>query len=183
MVFDDLTGTVSLFAYDPTGPAASGVCVTYYKIDGGATTEYTNPFTLSEGSSRVEYWSVDCAGNEESHKTSPELIIDTTPPTVSITAPENGIYLFGSKLLSLGSKPICIGKVTIVADANDAGTGISLVTFDVDGDSGYDASVPYEYTYRGMKFGAATATVTAYDGKGLTAQDSIDFTIFSLGLI
>lgn len=182
LVFDDLTGTVSLFAYDPVGPVSSGVCATYYKLDGGSTTEYTAPFALGEGNHNVEYWSVDCAGNMESHKTSPQLIVDTTPPTVSITAPEDALYLFGSKLISL-SKPFCIGKVTIVATANDVGTGITLVTFDIDGDTGYANSVPYEYTYRGMHFGGATATVTAYDGKGLTAQDSIDFTIFSLGLI
>ncbi len=182
LVFDDLTGTVSLFAYDPAGPVSSGVCATYYKLDGGSTTEYTASFTLGEGKHTVEYWSVDCVDNEESHKTSPQLVVDTTPPTVEITAPENALYLFGSKLFSM-SKPFCIGKVTIAADAQDTGTGITMVTFDIDGDTGYANSAPYEYTYRGMKFGGATATVTAYDGKGLTAQDSIDFTIFSLGLI
>lgn len=182
LVWDDLTGTFSLFAYDPAGPASSGVCATYYKLDGGATTEYTGPVTLSEGTHTVEYWSVDCAGNEESHKTSPQLVVDTTPPTVTITQPEDALYLFGSKILSL-SKPLCIGKITIVADASDAGTGVTMVTFDIDGDSGYDTTAPYEYTYRGMHFGAATVTVTAYDGKGLTAQASKDFTIFSLGLI
>jgi hypothetical protein len=183
LVFDDLTGTVSMFAYDPVGPVSSGVCATYYKLDGGSTTEYTAPFTVGEGKHTVEYWSVDCAGNEESHKTSPQLVVDTTAPTVTITAPENGLYLFGSKLISLGNQPFCIGKVTIEANAQDAGTGVTLVTFDVDGDSGYDNSAPYAYTYRGMKFGSATATVTAYDGKGLSAQDSISFMIFSLGLL
>lgn len=182
LVFDDLTGTVSLFAYDPTGPASSGVCVTYYKIDGGSATEYTGPFTLSEGKHKVTYWSIDCAGNEETQKTSPDLVVDTTAPVISITAPEDGLYLFGTKLIPMG-KTICIGKVNIVASASDAGSGVNLVTFDVDGDSGYDASAPYEYTYKGMKFGAATITVTAYDNVGLTAQATKDITIFSLGLI
>jgi hypothetical protein len=182
LVFDELTGTVSLFAYDPVGPASSGVCATYYKLDGGATTEYTGPFNVGEGIHSVEYWSVDCAGNEETHKNSPQLVVDTTPPTIEITEPEDALYLFGSKLISM-SKPFCIGKVTIVADADDDGTGITLVTFDIDGDTGYANSAPYSYTYRGMHFGAATVTATAYDGKGLTAQDSLDFTIFSLGLI
>lgn len=181
LVFDDLTGTVSLFAYDPTGEVSSGVCATYYKIDGGSTTEYTGPFKLGEGVHNVEYWSIDCAGNEESHKTSPDLIVDTTAPTVAITQPEDGLYLFGSKIISL-SNTICIGKVNIVATANDA-SGIKLVTFDIDGDTGYDATAPYEYTFKGMKFGAATITATAYDEAGLTAQDTKDIKIFSLGLI
>jgi hypothetical protein len=182
LVFDDLTGTVSLYAYDPAGPASSGVCNTYYRLDGGSQTEYTNPFSIPEGSHTVQYWSVDCAGNSESPKTSPTLIVDTTPPTVEITAPEGGLYLFGSKLISM-AKPFCIGKITIEADADDDGTGISIVTFDIDGDTGYDNSAPYQYTYRGLHFGGATVTVTAYDGKGLTDQDSLDFTIFSLGLL
>jgi hypothetical protein len=181
LVFDDLTGTVSLFAYDPTGEVSSGVCTTYYKVDGGSTTEYTGPFTLGEGVHNVEYWSIDCAGNEESHHTSPDLIVDTTAPTVQITAPEDALYLFGSKLIGL-SNTICIGKVNIAATASDA-SGIKLVTFDVDGDTGYDATAPFEYTFKGMMFGAATITVTAYDEAGLTAQDSKDIKVFSLGLI
>jgi hypothetical protein len=181
LVFDDLTGTVSLFAYDPTGEVSSGVCTTYYKVDGGSTTEYTGPFTLGEGVHNVEYWSIDCAGNEENHKTSPDLIVDTTAPSVTITAPEDALYLFGSKLISL-SNTICIGKVNIEATATDA-SGIKLVTFDIDGDTGYDATAPFEYTFKGMKFGAATITVTAYDEAGLTAQDSKDIKVFCLGLI
>jgi hypothetical protein len=186
LVFDELTGTVSLFAYDPTGPVSSGVCNTFYKLDGGAQTEYVGPITLSEGAHTVEYWSVDCAGNEESHKNSPTLVVDTTPPTIEITEPIEGLYLFGSKILQsriLGSGALCIGKITIKANAADTGSGIKLVTFDVDGDSGYDASAPYEYLYRGPKFGSATVTATAYDMGGLEAQDSATFTIYSLGIL
>jgi hypothetical protein len=184
LVFDDLTATVSLFAYDPVVPteaAPSGVKAIYYKIDGGATQTYTGPFTLSEGSHVVTYWSEDNAGNVESQHTSSTLIVDTTPPTVSITAPEDALYLFGSKLINLAS-PLCIGKITIEAAAADAG-GINIVTFAIDGDSGFDATAPYEYVYRGPKFGSASVTVTAYDFKGLTATASKDFRIFSLGLL
>jgi hypothetical protein len=182
MCYDDPTGTVVLLAYDPAGPATSGVCNTYYKLDGGPTTEYTGPFVLSEGSHIVEYWSVDCAGNEESHKTSPTLTVDTTPPTVEITEPVEGIYLFGNQILQQFG-PLCIGKVTIKADASDAGTGVSFVSFNIDGDSGFDASAPYEYLFRGPAFGQVTVTATAQDGKGLTAQDTATFTIYSLGLL
>jgi hypothetical protein len=182
IVFDEASGQFSLFANDP-GMHASGVAATYYQLDGGATTEYINPVQLSDGRHKVTYWSVDNAGNEESHKTSSELVVDTNPPTIAITTPEDGgFYLFGSKLFNLG-KTLCIGKITIKADAADTGTGIQMVTFDIDGDTGYAGEPPYEYTYRGVHFGAATATVTAYDYKGNTAQDSVDFTIFSLGLL
>jgi hypothetical protein len=182
LVFDEASGQFSLFANDP-GMHASGVAATYYQLDGGATTQYNNPVQLSDGRHTVTYWSVDNAGNEESHKNSPELVVDTNPPTIAITAPEDGgFYLFGSKLFNLG-KTFCIGKITIKADAADTGTGVQMVTFDIDGDTGYAGAPPYEYTYRGVHFGAATATATAYDFKGNTAQDSVDFTIFSLGLL
>jgi hypothetical protein len=180
LVFDETSATVNLYANDP-GMRASGVAATYYRIDGGSQQQGTT-FTVQNGQHSIEYWSVDNAGNEESHKTA-SVTVDTEPPTISITEPTAGIYLLGNKILSMGSQPICIGKVTIKADASDDGTGVQMVTFDVDGDTGYASSAPYEYTYRGVKFGSAKATATAYDGKGLTAQDSVDFTIFSLGLL
>jgi hypothetical protein len=184
--FDEATGTVTLFAQDQAGPVVSGVCNTYYKLNGGAQTEYFpgDIITLAEGSNTLEFWSVDCAGNPESHHTE-TYVVDNTDPTVTITAPEDGaLYLMGNKLMDriLGSGTLCIGKITIAATATDSG-GINLVTFEIDGDSGYDGEAPYEYTYKQMKFGAVTCTVTAFDMKGNTAEDTIDFTIYSLGLL
>ncbi len=44
----------------------SGVEETYYRIDGGDETTYTAPFEISgEGTTTVEYWSVDVVGNVE----------------------------------------------------------------------------------------------------------------------
>jgi hypothetical protein len=53
----------------------------------------------------------------------------------------------------------------------------------IDGDSGFDASAPYEYLYRGPAFGEVTVDATAQDGKGLTASDSATFTMYGLGLL
>jgi len=48
--------------------AGSGVAATYYILNGGSTTEYTAPIEVDElGSHMIEYWSVDAAGNEETH--------------------------------------------------------------------------------------------------------------------
>jgi hypothetical protein len=184
LVFDGLTATVSIFAFDPVMPleaAPSGVKATYYKLDGGSTQTYSGPFTIAEGTHVVTYWSEDNAGNVETQHTSPTLIVDTTAPTVSITSPEDALYLFGSKLIAIAN-PICIGKITIVAAASDTG-GINIVTFAIDGDSGFDATAPYEYVYRGPKFGTASVTVTAYDFVGLSATATKEFRIFSLGLL
>jgi hypothetical protein len=186
LVFDEYTGTVSLFANDPAGPVVSGVKATYYILDGGSTMEYTGPITLSDGTHTVTYWSEDNAGNVEGQKTSPPLVVDATDPTVEIVEPEEGyLYLFGNKLMGriFGSGTLCIGKVTIVAQASDTGTGVSMVTFDIDGDSGYAVSAPYEYVYNDMHFGSITVTATAFDGAGRSAEDSMTFTIYSLGLL
>jgi hypothetical protein len=185
LVWDALTATVSLFAQDQAGPVVSGVAATYYELDGGSTQTYTGPFTLGEGSHTVRYWSVDNAGNEESPKTSPTLLVDNTAPTCTITAPEDGaLYLFGNKIMNriLGTTTLCIGKITVAATASDA-SGINMVTFDINGDSGYDASAPYEYTYNDMHFGSITADATAFDNNGNSASDSITFNIYSLGIL
>jgi hypothetical protein len=184
LVFDESSGEVSLFANDP-GTGASGVAATYYILDNGATQTYTGTITLSEGCHDIKFWSEDNAGNVESQKSRDNLCVDSTPPTITITEPVEGLYVFGSQVLQsriLGSGALCIGSCTIKADASDE-SGISLVTFEVNGDTGYDASAPYEYKYMGMHFGSATVTATAYDMNGLTAEDTATFTIYSLGLL
>ena len=55
--------TVTLDGADGAG---SGVAGTEYRVDGGAWTAYTAPFTLSQnGNHTVDYRSTDVAGNQE----------------------------------------------------------------------------------------------------------------------
>jgi hypothetical protein len=182
--FNEQTGQITLVATDFPLNKASGVAATYYILDGGAQTEYMGPFTIGEGTHTVEYWSEDNAGNVEGTNTA-TFTVDTTEPTVELTSPEAGIYFLGNKLLNFGSKAICIGKVPIAADADDGtGSGIARVLFDVDGDTGYDATAPYEYTFRGMAFGSLTIKATAIDNKGLMSDPAeMTVTCFSLGLL
>jgi hypothetical protein len=184
--FNEQTGQVTLVAVDYPLDKATGVDVTYYKLDGGAQTEYLGPFNIGEGTHTVEYWSVDKAtpANVEGTNTA-TYTVDTTEPTVELTSPEAGIYFLGNKLLNFGSKAICIGKVPIAADADDGtGSGIARVLFDVNGDTGYDATAPYEYTFRGMNFGSLDIKATAIDNKGLISDPAeMTITCFSLGLL
>jgi hypothetical protein len=158
----------------------SGVAATYYKIDGGSTLTYTGPITISvNGEHYIEFWSVDNVGNEEAHQTTATFQIDTgSAPSVSITAPDNGIYLFGNRLLG-ASKPIIIGGITVGASASDADSGVYRVIFSLDGTVfGEDTSAPYE-AYMGMKHtGAGTITVTAEDFTGNTASATLAVTYF-----
>ena len=71
---------VALVASDST----SGVAATYYRIDGGNWQSYAGPFTISgDGSHRLEYYSVDRAGNAEALNTVDPINIDTVPSTTS----------------------------------------------------------------------------------------------------
>ncbi len=70
--FDTQTGLLTLTAAD----AGSGVAETYYKLDHGTQTLYNFPilgsgeppsFSFTIGTHTLEYWSVDKAGNVETH--------------------------------------------------------------------------------------------------------------------
>lgn len=63
---------------------ASGVASTVYKLDNGATTTYSGPFTVSSvGSHTLTYHSVDIAGNIESSHTSTFSLIASTTTTIT----------------------------------------------------------------------------------------------------
>lgn len=74
----------------------SGIAGTFYRVDGGSPQTYTAAFPLaSEGIHNVEFWSVDVAGNNETHQTRIVKIDATAPVTqasASGTAGSNGWY-------------------------------------------------------------------------------------------
>lgn len=72
-----------------------------YKINSGDLVKYTNPITLSsEGVSRITYRSIDKAGNIEPFKLL-TVVVDNTPPTVSLMSEEP---FFGTEGSSYTSK-------------------------------------------------------------------------------
>lgn len=158
----------------------SGCAATYYKIDGGSQLTYTNPVTINtNGEHQIEFWSVDNVGNEEVHQFTPKFKIDTgAAPSVSITAPTSGLYLFGNKLLDM-SKTIIIGGFSVQATASDADSGVYSVTFQLDGTTfGESTTAPYT-AYCGLKHtGAGTITAIAEDFTGQTAQATLSVTYF-----
>ncbi len=66
---------------------SGGAAATYYTVDGGATQTYGGtPFTVSgEGSHAMVYWSVDAAGNVETHGGASN--VNTGYVNIDITAP------------------------------------------------------------------------------------------------
>jgi hypothetical protein len=82
--------SVTLTANDDVG--GSGVDATYYTTDGStpstSSTVYSGPISITtQGTHVVKYFSVDNAGNVEAVKTSAQIRIDKTAPTVTVDFP------------------------------------------------------------------------------------------------
>ena len=75
--------TITLTATDNE----TGVAETYYKINGGSVKAVSvdgQPVITTEGTNNtLEYWSVDYAGNEESHKFLTGIKLDKTSPLIT----------------------------------------------------------------------------------------------------
>jgi len=139
-------------------------------------------FTVSEdGTHTVEYWAVDAVGNEETPHHTLTFAIDLTPPTVEITAPGTGIYIFGKKFIDWKST-IIIGGFTAEARATDD-EGVKLVKFYIDDNLVGATDTPtngdiYSYYICVKHMGAGTLKVVAEDVVGNTASASMDITYF-----
>jgi hypothetical protein len=96
--------------------AESGVLATYYSIDDGEALVYGEPFdaTLAEGQHTIEYWSVDNAGNAETHH-SVTVSVDTTKPSISATVSDG----------TLGDNGWYTGPVTVHFTCSDEGSGLA----------------------------------------------------------
>jgi hypothetical protein len=169
---------VSISATD----VGAGMGEIHYIVDGSETVVAGDQatFTVSgNGEHNIEFWAVDSMGNEEVHHTIPAFRIDSgSPPSVAITAPEPGLYLFGNKLLS-ASKVIIIGAFTVEATASDAESGIYRVQFYLDGDLiSEDTEVPFSAYVAEKHMGAGTIRVVAEDYAQNTAEDTLDITYY-----
>ena len=116
--------------------------------------------TLSDGIYNCTIQVTDAAGNQSSSLAVTAFTIDTTNPTISITAPLNNAYVKGT--------------VTITADASDTGTGVKRVAFwyGATGDStcnegssiGEDTESPYSTTWNTIELnGEKRICAAAYD--------------------
>jgi peptidoglycan/xylan/chitin deacetylase (PgdA/CDA1 family) len=152
---------VALQAADSGG---SGVASIRYTTDGSdptgpAATTYDQPFTLA-ATTTVRFVALDNAGNVGTVMT--QLVqVDSTTPTVAITAPLEGATVTGS-------------AVTISADASDD-VAVTGVDFLVDGISvGTSTSAPYSVTWdtTGLADGPVSITATATDSAGNRATST-----------
>ena len=144
--------TIELMAYDDI----SGVDVTYYRIDGGTWTEYTDPIEFCEnGEHTIEYYSVDNAGNEEDVNGPFDFKIDQTLPTIEFTVEKTVLNTW-----------------VLTADVSDEISGVSKVEFYLDSELlGEVVEDPYEWTWTGT--GSHTVYAIVYDLAGNLQQSEI----------
>ncbi|MHB8585302.1 MAG: OmpL47-type beta-barrel domain-containing protein [Thermoplasmatota archaeon] len=127
-------------------PEGSGCNDTYYRIDQGATTLYSAPFTIAaDGFHNVTYWSTNVAGLQEAEHTFTARI-DTRGPIVTLAvqgAPTNQGWYSGSSVvvrLACNSpagivESTCPSNVTIstssipIVQVRDEGGRVAKVNF------------------------------------------------------
>ncbi|HEC76133.1 MAG TPA: hypothetical protein ENI33_02595 [Thermoplasmatales archaeon] len=101
--------------------------------------------------------------------------VDANPPEVSIQQPENGIYIFGNKIIPF-PVPLIIGSINVKATVSDE-SGIERVEFYLE--NHLKASMekePYEWEYNGIGF--HKIKVVAIDSNGNIGGAEIN--VFSL---
>jgi len=134
---------------------------------------------LKYGENVITIGATDKAGN---HATKTVTIIreDTMPPMIEMIKPENALYIFERKILSLPS-PLIIGGITIVAEAYDNETGINRVEFYIDEwRRATDYDEPYEWLWDETAFMKHTIKVVAYDNAENSAMKEREVWIFNI---
>ena len=132
----------------------SGVHATYYNVDGGSQQTYSQPFNIAaDGKHTLVFWSVDAAGNQEANHTQ-SVLVDTSIPAITITAPQNQVYLLNQ----------VVDAYYTGADTED---GITTTTGTVPSGSPIDTA----------SVGVKSFTVKATDTAGNSSQASVNYTV------
>jgi hypothetical protein len=165
---DDVT--VTLNASDPWSNAVtSGVKEIRYQIDSGPVEVIdgsTGSFVLTEDGEDIliEYWAVDCVGNEESPKNSFTVSIDQTVPDISLTYEVIGGNMYQG------------WDFEFTANAVDEMSGMIKVDFYFNNELQHTvegAGPDYVWEFRYWPIPKAIIRATGTDEAGLTASDEI----------
>jgi len=122
---------------------------TWYRVNNGTWENYIHPVILhDDGRYRVEYYSIDNAGNQEDTQLA-DIKIDKNPPTIQITKPDkNKLYIFNREIIRLPFQIRILGKITLEVFVNDQTSGIYKVQYILDYGTRIDVTqAPYQYIY------------------------------------
>ncbi|HWI63279.1 MAG TPA: PKD domain-containing protein [Symbiobacteriaceae bacterium] len=160
--------TVTLTAVDHPAGLASGVALTEYSLDSGATWQtYAGPFTISgDGAHQVLARSQDNIGNQESPPAAAAVQIDATGPVIGFGAPPAGTAGSSISLDASGTA--------------DAHSGLDRIEWDFDGDGVSDATGPLT-SHIWPAAGTYTVSVRARDVAGNESTRSLTVAVSPAG--
>jgi len=131
-----------------------------------------NTVPFSDGLHELTVYAYDEAGNRATSTVHAQLVQDTAPPVVTITAPMSGASVGALTTLSAtGTDPTGVRLATFTIDGNEVGRTPKPLsvnnTFEVPWDS------------RGVTPGTHTLMVDVLDGQGTWGRSTVDFTVFT----
>lgn len=138
-----------------SGSKVTGESITKTAITGGYQCSYTPTSALSDGSHTIKIDASDYDGNAATQK-SVTFKVDTVPPTLSITAPTDGLITNNS-------------AVTVTGTTNDATSSPVTVTIKLNSGSAQSVTVNADGTFSKaltLVEGQNTITVVATDTAG-----------------
>ena len=130
-------------------------------IDMGTKTTY-HLTALEDGSQRVMVMAFDKAGNSE--ETSVTFLVDTIPPSISISSPEN-------------KKVTNSSSITVAWTGSDLNSGLKGYQIKLDTNKWKDMGLSTSYTYEGVGEGEHSIEVKAIDNAGNQAQAVVRVTV------
>ena len=141
--------TVSLAASDATSGMSGGSAATCYTVDGGSRQTYSAPFTVSgEGSHAVVYWSVDAAGNIETHGGATN--VNTGYVNIDLTSPVTTTSGLQSAKDTGWTKAASVSVTLSASDATSGTSGGSAATYyTIDGGGTQTYSAPFAVSSEG----------------------------------
>ena len=158
-VFTDANVTLRYRTYPAGGPVPS----TWLSAPGPSTT-FSLPAEYTDGPHVIEYQATNPCRPLAPTGTTATVVVDETPPTVTITSPASGTVLD------------VIGTSPVTGTATDAGSGVKAgsQTFALDG---APVTLPFTIDAFTMTAGIHTVTSSASDNVGNVGSDSNAFEV------
>lgn len=186
--------------------ATSSVTVSGGSADPGATVEvrsegaaigtavadgagsWTVQISFADGEHAITAAVLDGDGNAGPESPPRTFVVDTVPPDVTITRPGPTLHVLDVNTGAPTDGPAAVGPVTVRAHTGAPISGVSEVSFSVDGTSvdakqvTYDESAgEFRFVLRSGRLGPHTVTAGVVGGSGLTGTDTIEVFVVPAG--
>lgn len=138
-----------------SGTKITGTSITKTAITGGYECKYTPSSALSDGSHTIKFDASDYDGNAATQK-SVTFKVDTVPPTLSVTAPANGLVVNDAAVTVTGTTNDATSSPVTVTVKLNSGTAQAVT---VNSDGSFSKSLT-------LIAGTNTITVVATDSAG-----------------